>query len=357
MGKKKFIEYLNDNKCLPFADIVTALDSDSFPFANNSFYSQDPRYLAADEFNRCVEEYKNKTPGSTSEDLDHVMALMVFYETEHREFLEKSAQDVIRNMYDIPNYITLKSKIKWISEVEENETSPPNPDFKLDEKKSKELRYEIEKRRIINSIIHGGTIHQWSSAFYLLEDKLNELNPELLKLYNQYTALINYFNWAHPIATSNRPISHFNNPIITTNSINMFVIQGISKVDYKKKTLEAEAICFPVLIHELSKACLEYLMAKGLPNHLTEDEMQYVLDKADKLKDEYWHFYMGPTLWRAILKTANVESCFLPPILSAMSQMSYEDLSMFCVKITYDTDGTGLKAMNQLKRSLKIKHL
>ncbi len=355
MKKKKFVEYLTDSNYLPYADIISALDTETFPMSDNSFYSHDPRHLAAEEFNRCVQEYKDKANGSKSEDLQHVMALMVFYETDHREFLENATKEIIKDMYDIPDYITLQSKIKWISEVEENDSSILSPEFKLDEKNSRKLRYEIEKRRIINSIIHGGAIHQWSSAFYLLADKFDGLNPELLQLYNQYSALINYFNWMHPLSTSNIPSNQYKSPVITTNSINMFVIQGTSKVDYKKKKLEAEAMCFPVLIHELSKACLEYLMAKGLPNHLSKDEMQYVLDKADSFKEEFWHYYMGPTLWRAILKTANVESQLLPPILSAMSQMDYEELSMFCIKITYDADDTGAKAMNQLKRSLKIK--
>lgn len=350
MEKLKFIDYLDDKEYLPYPDIVSALDNDKFPFSRNSFYSYNPRLLAADEFNRCVNDYKNKSLNCSQEDLQHVMALMIVHEDGYSKELEQLAIKSIRFMYDIPDKIKIKGDIKWIPEMEDTDKTQEIKKNKIVD--STELRFEIEKRRIINSIIHGGAIHQWTSAFYIIEDELNKINPELIPLYTQYSAMVNFYNWQHPYGTATA--ARFGQ-IQMSQSINMSVIQGTSKINYKKKQLEAAGLATPVLMHELSKAALEYIMAKGLPRHLGVNEMKYMLNKADKLSHEFWHYYMGPTLWRAILKTASVESQQLPHILSAMAQMSYEDLSMFCVKITFDAEDTGIKAMNNLKRSLKIK--
>jgi len=345
---KPFVSYLVNKTLLPNAEIIKALDTNEFPFNHNSFYTYDPKFLAADEYNRCVEEYKDKNPNGTLKDLEHIMALMIVHEDGHAKELEQLAIKSIRFMYDIPEKIKIKGDIKWIPEIE-------NTDRTKEIKKSKivdstELRFEIEKRRIINSIIHGGAIHQWTSAFYIIEESLNKINPELIPLYTQYSAMVNFYNWQHPYGVTNNKLF---GQIQMSQSISMGVIQGTSKINYKKKQLEGAGLATPVLMHELSKAALEYIMSKGLPRHLGIDEMKYMLNKADKLSHEFWHYYMGPTLWRAILKTASVESQELPRILSAMSQMSYEELSMFCVKITFDANDTGIKAMNNLKRTLK----
>ncbi len=347
---KKFVEHINSSH-RPNEKIMNALDEGKFPFSKNSFFSYDPSLLASDEFNRCALNYDEITPGSTMSDLNHITALMIFHEDGHRKQLEKLCEKVVRDMYDIPEKISIQTEIKWTSDMEGFNKKESHKEDKIEE--TREIRFEIEKRRILNSIIQGGAIHQWNSSFYLIEEELNTINAELLPLYRQYSAIINYYNWKHSLATADKlPVPPSN---VTKTSMDMFVIQGTSKVDYQKKQLQAVGLSVPVAIHEVSKATLEYIMSKGLPNHLKENEIRYVLDKADKLTHEFWHYYMGPTLWRAILTTANVHTQELPKILSAMAQMSYEDLSMFCVKITFDQEETGAIAMKELKRSLKIK--
>ncbi len=112
--------------------------------------------------------------------------------------------------------------------------------------------------------------------------------------------------------------------------------------------------CFPVLMHELSKCVIRFLIDKAIPNHLPEHELFYILQKGDKFHHEWWHYYLGPTLWQAILKTADTDSQNLPKILSAMSLMEYEELSDFCINITF-FEHTGIKTMTELKRNLNIK--
>ncbi len=347
--KKPFVQYLEKPDFQPNQAIIKALDKIDFPFLKNSFFNYNPAYLGADEFNRCTEEYNLRTPKSSYEDLLLVIAMMIVKEDGLRDQLEQLAQDVIRKMYNIPFKISMDVKLKYINIVESFEVPEENT---IDESRKPYLRQEIEKRRILNTIVHGGSIHQWSTASYLAYEELNKLNPDLIKLYDQYSALINYYNWQTSSGvTGNIPT----NTIQGNTSINFSIIQGLSYVknDGKKGQIMAEAISFPVALHELSKGALSYLINKGIPD-LPENELKYVLRKADRYEHEYWHYYMGPTLWRAILNTANVNSVELPKIIMKLSQMSYEELAQFCVDIVFFNEEEGKNKMNNLKKDINI---
>jgi hypothetical protein len=207
-----------------------------------------------------------------------------------------------------------------------------------DERKA-ELQHFIEKRRILNSIVHGCAIHQWTSAYYLAQERLDEVNPELIGKYNEISALVNYWNWMF-----------YFEPMFDMGQ--MPVLQGINKVDVEQKKIEAFGINFPVLIHELSKGVIDYIITAGVPNleddGVNEAELKYIYSVADKYSHEQWHYFFGPTLWRALLQTANVGSEDLIPIIRKMAEMDYEELSEFCTNIVFYPEEFGVEAMSEL---------
>lgn len=345
--KKPFIQYLKNPEIKPNLSIIKAFDTVDFPFLKNTFFNYNPSYLAAEEFNRCAEEYNSRTPNSTHEDLKYVIAMMIVKEDDLRDQLEELAKRVIREMYSIPPKISLDVKLKWIDSLDSFEIPEENT---IDESRKPYLRQEIEKRRILNSIVHGGSIHQWSTASYIVYDELNALNPDLIHLYDQYSALINYFNWQTPSGINGEVPT---NMIQSSSSLNLSMIQGVSSAKRTGNTgqISAQAISFPVALHELSKGALSYLINKSIPSYLPENELKYVLRKADRYEHEYWHYYMGPTLWRAILNTAQVESSELPKIIMRLSKMPYEELSQFCKDIVFSPDTDGINKMNKLKNT------
>ena len=60
--------------------------------------------------------------------------------------------------------------------------------------------------------------------------------------------------------------------------------------------VNAKAMVFPVLIHELCKGVMEVLSTHGLP--IEENVASYVIDKADFLQAEPWDMRLGPAIWR-----------------------------------------------------------
>jgi hypothetical protein len=328
---------------LPDREIVSKLNNNQHPFYNNDFFSQNPSALSANEFKRCVELYQRRCPNGG----DPMRAMMLMQEimlTEDpdKEALQEIAIDLVTEMYNVPNTIDLRGMLEQKSADEECGDSDDNDDDidEISEERKVELQHFVEKRRILNSIVHGCAVHQWTSAYYIVQDRLNEVNPDLINKYNEVAALVNYWNWMF-----------YFEPMFEAGQKPM--LQGINKVNVKEKKIEAYGINFPVLIHELSKGVIDYITTAGVPNEaddgVTPEELKYIYSEADNYAHEQWHYFFGPTLWRAMLETADVGSNQLIPIIRKMSEMTYEELSEFCNNIVFFPEEFGVEEMAKIK--------
>jgi hypothetical protein len=336
IANEMFQDLVIHRQYMPNRNIVRKINDKTFPFNENKFFAYYPAKLASNEFNRCVEIYMERGENGHMMDTMRLMGELIEEETPHREELENLAIDLVREMYNVPDDFDLKAILKKPENEEDGDGFEDQEKANISDKRKKELKPEVEKRRILNSIVHGAAIHQWTSAYYIVADKLNDINPDLLQKYNKLSALVNFWNWS-------------------IDQQEMFgmgaapVVQGFNKVDVEKKEIKAHAMNFPVLIHELSKGVIDFLITKGLPE-LPPDELQYVYDEADKYSHEQWHYCFGPTLWRALLDTSDASSHDLPPIISEMSQMKYDDLANFCIDICFHPEEIGKKEMEKLKK-------
>ena len=353
-----FDSFLTQERHRPIQDIVNALNNNRIPFRKNILLGNNPSKLAAKEWNRCVDFFLDKTPRGTMMDLQNVMAAISEDERPHIEVLETLAVEIVRDMYNVPEDILMRPKIDRPSgeDLEDGDGGEEEEEKEeLTAKQKFELEPIIQKRIILNSLMHGAAVHQWVSAFYIGYERLNELNPELIEHYNSYASLINYYNWQHPMA------------LMTENQFNMTfnigrngqqqnggggMTQGFNKVNIEKQEIDAVGLNFPVLIHELSKGALEYLLARGIPTDLSEEELNYVYDKADKYSHEFWHYYMGPTIWRALILSANIETQNLPSLLAYLSTRDYEDLANLLLKVVNDPEKEGVELMNKIKKQI-----
>jgi len=336
---QRFETYVDAGNLTPHRRIVDMLDRMTFPFSENNFFKYNPSFIAADEFNRCARIYTERGQGQGPMEAMRLMQQLLQIEEPNKPELTDLAIELVREMYNVPDSINLRAFLENSDEDAGEEFDDSDNDVEmLSDERKEELKPEIEKRRILNSIVHGAAVHQWTSAYHIVADKLNDINPELLEKYNRLSALVNYFNWQ----------------IIQSDMMAMGggarpVLQGFNKVDIKNKDIKASAMNFPVLIHELSKGVLDYLVSIGIPN-LPPYELEYVYAEADKYSHEQWHYFFGPTLWRAMLNTADVTSHDLPQIISEMAQMDYTDLSNFCIDICHHPEELGKPQMQALKK-------
>jgi len=124
--------------------------------------------------------------------------------------------------------------------------------------------------------------HQWKSPVFdynqfLVQNELNDINPRLIDKYSRVSALVNYWNWK--IVQPDMPIA-----------------LGVNLLNIEEKEVEAKAINFPVLIHELSKGVMDYLISRGLPTKvgsedISQDDLRYIYREADKYANEQWHYF------------------------------------------------------------------
>jgi hypothetical protein len=125
-----------------------------------------------------------------------------------------------------------------------------------------------------------GAAKKCNHMFHMAEDELAELDPKLSNIYKKMMATADYMYYIIPNME---------------NGVN----GGVVRVEFPthenpKVKIIAEAMVFPVLIHELVKGVMEVLSARGLPK---KKMGKFVIDKADYLAAEPWDMRIGPALW------------------------------------------------------------
>jgi hypothetical protein len=204
-------------------------------------------------------------------------------EEEHRKELEDLAVKIIREEFDMDESV-----------VEIEATLKPNIDIEGTKKNAKPVRSEMEfknhdeivqskdevyKRRFVNAMIQGAS-KKCNHMFHMVHDELAEMDPKLNNMYSKMMSNADYMYYVVPDME---------------NGVNGGVVRvEFPTKDNPKVKIIAQAMVFPVLIHELVKGVMEILSAKGLPK---KKMGQFVIDKADYLSAEPWDMRIGPALW------------------------------------------------------------
>lgn len=205
-------------------------------------------------------------------------------ETKHKKDLEKLAEKMIRDEYDMPEDIveikaTLSPKISL--EGTKKHPTPKSNDFQFESHEDMvNAKGEIYKRRFLNAMIQGAA-KKTNHMFHMVDDELTNMDPRLLNRYSKVMSAADYMYYVIPKMDNG-----------TSGGV---VKVTFPTADNPKAVIEAEAMIFPVLIHELVKGVMELLSAHGLPKDKKLGD--YVIDKADFLSAEPWDMRIGPALW------------------------------------------------------------
>lgn len=206
-------------------------------------------------------------------------------ERKHKDELEQMAINLVREEFDIDeddveivanltNDLSLnvdKSKLKIESSTEV--TFENHSEYSIANK-------EVYKRRMVNALIQGAA-KKSNHMFNLIDDELEELEPQLPSLYSKLISSVDYM-------------------YLTQNDNKPRVIAGIVNVEFPKNEgsipkIIVEGTSLPVIIHELVKGVMEILSYYGLPKN--PKIAQFVIDKADFMSAETWDMRLGPPLW------------------------------------------------------------
>lgn len=326
IGNKAFSNAINHLRFKPHKNIIKALDAKMFSLDANNVFSYKPEYLASKEFeSSCSLSERRFGKDVTTKDitlkLTGLFSFIAKQESPHKEELKKLAIETIKDLYQVPDHVRFQAFIETNIDLDTEQDDSPKPFLNLSLDQKNQMRDEIQKRVILNGLVHGSSMYIWKSVYYIVRDKLIDLNPMLVQLYDEYTAGINFNFWTFDPAEIQEKIK----------SGQQFT-QGFNEIKFDEPGKpEANVLCkginFPVLLHELNKGVMDYLICRGIPQEYSEEELQYYYSKADAYENELWHYLLSPTLWNDLLDTVNVSPEELPRVIMNLTKLSYQTLT------------------------------
>ncbi len=387
----KLFERLQELNIQPNPSIARSLGSGSYPFSDNLVLgTKNSEDLAFEEYKRCLDLYNermNSQIGVNSLALNSpgygklisrymsVMEEITVLESSIKDELVKMSEDAIRMIYDIPEDVDLQGFI----EPEEDDENPFNPkdcqdedecmdDSGIPEDRKRIIEEEADKRVILNTLSHGSSVHIWKTAYYIIKDQVEALNPRLVELYDEYSVIVSILLWQYDAP-------FMENAIRSGNQIN----QGHNRVEWASDDEEedilldddmqaeyeeylksigedeeedyltgvAVAINTPVLLHELNKCAFEILIMHSIPVHFNQEELQYYYSIADNYYHEMWHYYLGPSVWVKLLSAITEAEMKVSEVIMSFSQISYEELGAVINACIKDKE-TGAESLQML---------
>jgi hypothetical protein len=217
-------------------------------------------------------------------------------ESQNRETLENLAVELVVDEMGIPED-DLQFDVKLekpntsgmqMKPQEKKKKEPELPNFELEDEAAKRLEkldLEKQKRRFINSLIQGSA-KKAHYMYHLVNEKLNEINPDLVGLYSIVMSVNDLLYWVMPDMEG----------MIGAGGAES-AMAGKEEIDLETDppTIKARGLMFPILVHEVYKGVMEYISAHGLPS---DPEMaDEVIGMEDTLPAEVWDLRLGPVIW------------------------------------------------------------
>jgi hypothetical protein len=148
-----------------------------------------------------------------------------------------------------------------------------------------EITPEVQKRKFLNLMIQGAAVSK-TSAYHLASDALSQMDPQLVSLYGTLVALGDLSYWM-------KPDDMFGGMQGGEESLSTEENEDGEEVN----AINASAINFPILVHELVKGLYELAVHTATDEDSDETLRQHVFDQADTLADEEWQIMHGPAMW------------------------------------------------------------
>ena len=258
-----------------------------FPEGDESSFEQK---IMGKRFNEVAKRYKraHEVDDIRKEDvMNGMMPLLketMTLEKKHTTELEELAVKMIREEYDMDEDVVeihaeLTPKINMIGTKKNPTPVVSEVEFKNHDEMVN-ANEEVYKRRFLNAMTQGAA-KKCSHMFHMVDDELSDIDPRLASRYAKLMASADYMYYVIP-------------------KMEEGVNGGVVRVEFPTKDnpkaiIYAQAMAFPVLIHELVKGVMELLSAHGLPKD--KKIGKFVIDKADFLAAEPWDMRIGPALW------------------------------------------------------------
>ena len=188
-------------------------------------------------------------------------------------------------------------------------------------------------------VVHGSAMQIWKSAHYIIKERIDSVDDFLMTLYDEYTAAVGWMLWQMSPDDFQRETGN--------------MTLGFNQLKFEEEgepecNVHCHAVNFPVLLHELTKGAMDYLICRGIPQDYSEQELEYYYAKADDYENEIWHYLMSPSIWNKLIEAADVPTQGLPAVIANISLLSYQEL-IDVLRACVDSKESGKMKLNQFR--------
>ena len=318
-----------------------------FPEGDESSFEQK---IMGERFDEVVKRYKRAYDVDSVINTDVIRGMMPLVhetmglESKHKKALEKLAVEMIREEYDMDeSVVEIHAELTPNISLEGAKKNPKPMTTEMEFKNHDEMvnaNEEVYKRRFLNAMTQGAA-KKCNHMFRMVDDELCDLDPRLPNRYSKMMASADYMYYIIPKMENG-------------------VTGGVVRVQFPtpsnpKAVIYAQAMVFPVLIHEIVKGVMELLSAHGLPKN--KKIGKFVVNKADFLEAEPWDMRIGPALWERFTSMIEPDDFNLKHhIYSELAALPVREFNVKMREIMANTK-EGKKIVNEIvsevKRSLQ----
>jgi hypothetical protein len=287
-------------------------------------------------------------------------------EYPHRHELEKIAVDIVKQIWGITDEIDFVAKLNPDPKFELQSGEKEKEEIEIEPEKKEELtpeeKKEVDKRITMNIMTHGAALHQMSTMHHMAAEAINQINPRLLAAYDRVAKGSQYSAWFMDLemilamagiqggevkvkwpkedGDKESEEEEAEKPLEEPEKQELEA-EPEEEIDLEKSTggitVYATAIVFPMLLHELTKGVMEILTAHGLPKD--KDLLKKVYKYADKPEHEFFHYLVGPEIWRRFIKVIGKNK--LPDVIAALSTREPDEVHKIIGAVVDDPEKAG----------------
>ncbi len=228
-----------------------------------------------------------------AQDSMQMLPQLMAIEKPYRDQLDVLAKEIVYRMFPIieqagiqvdAKLVDSPNDMKITKQGKEEEAEPDDLDAVAD-------KAGIDKRRIINSITQGAGI-RGTKAYYMFDEVLNSLDPELISKYDQLVGD------SYGIYDDDNAIAM----MMAMLSQGQGSQGGESEVEWNDEddtmTIKARALTFPILLQEIVKGLYEFVSLQGFSDDAEKNKQ--IVQKVDKATNEPEDIRYGKFIYDAL---------------------------------------------------------
>lgn len=272
--------------------------------------------LGTEEFNEVLRNAQEAGMISMMEQFNK-LRLINSLEQRHKQQLENLALDIVQKTFGIENRIMekIEAELKPMEsgpiEMDDDSSGGDLEDVFQDvideytEEEKRTIKKYIDKRFIQNALSMGAG-YRSHKTIRDFKNELDAINPQLFPLYAQLMPNVELMVWSFDPnelgmrQNVGKSELKFGQPEDADENEEEGQEQEQEQQDEPIRPVvgaKGTSYLFPILLHELAKAFLEYTFAYSIEN-IPMNMRKAVIDRADSYQEEHWMKLIGPRLWK-----------------------------------------------------------